>query len=117
MEKIPRISEFKTPPGYFEQLPDQIMGSIHTEPKYQWIKYAAVFLLMIAAGIWVFNPSEQPIQEPSLQQEVNLYIDSQFWTAEDVLSLAENPNDILEQIILEEFPSEDLFWEEEQTWF
>lgn len=117
MEKLPKIDEFKVPEGYFEQLPDQILDSIQPNQNFAWIKYAAAVLIFFAAGIWALVPVEQENVELTLDQEVNLYIDSQYWTAEDVLSLAENPNELLEQIIEEEYPESELLWEDDQNWF
>jgi len=116
MQKIPKIDEFKTPEGYFEQLPDQIMESIHPTRNLAWVKYAAAVVLLLAAGIWATVPFEQQNVELTLDQEVELYIDSQYWTAEDVLSMAENPDELLDQIIEEEYPEGLLLWEEDQTW-
>jgi hypothetical protein len=118
MEKLPKLKEFKEPEGYFDQLPDQIMASIKPNKRNTWIRYAASIALIISTGLWiVYAPSEE-VQQLSLEEEVNLYIDSQYWTAEDVLSMAENPDEILDQIINEEFPEGTELWgEEEQTWF
>lgn len=118
MEKIPKIEEFKTPEGYFEQLPDQIMDSIKPNRSNTWMRYAATIALVLGAGFWVLYFPQNAPEAVSMEDEVNLYIDSQYWTAEDVLSMAENPNEILDQIINEEFPEGELLWEdEEQTWF
>lgn len=118
MGKLPKIEEFKTPDGYFEQLPDQIMDSIKPNRSNTWIRYAATIALILSAGIWLlFSPEINP-QDLTLEDEVNLYIDSQYWTVEDVLSMAENPDEILDQIINEELPEGTELWgEEEQTWF
>ena len=117
MEKLPKIDEFNTPEGYFEQLPDQILDSLQSNRDFGWMKYAAAILVFLAAGIWALAPFEQENIQLTFDQEVNLYIDSQYWTAEDVLSMADNPNEILEQIIEEEFPESELLWEEDQNWF
>jgi hypothetical protein len=116
MQKIPKLDKFIIPEGYFEQLPDQIMDSIHPTRDLDWVKYAAAVVLFLAAGIWDILPLEQQNVELTLDQEVELYIDSQYWTAEDVLSMAENPDELLEQIIEEEYPEGLFLWEDEQTW-
>lgn len=117
MEKLPKIDEFKTPEGYFEQLPDQILDSLQPKQNLSWMKYAAAVVIFLSAGIWALAPFEQEYVELTLDQEVNLYIDSQYWTAEDILSMSENPNELLEQIIEEEYPESELLWEEDQNWF
>ncbi len=118
MGKLPKIEEFKIPEGYFEQLPDQIMGSIKTNRTNTWMRYAATIALFLSAGLWVLYSPQIDSENLSMDDEVNLYIDSQYWTAEDILSMAENPDEILDQIINEEFPEGEGLWEqEEQTWF
>lgn len=118
MKKLPKIKEFKTPEDYFEQLPDRIMGSLKPNRNITWISYAAVIALFISVGTWLLLSPEIKSPKLSLEEEVNLYIDSSYWTAEDVLSMAENPDEILDQIINEEFPEGTILWEEEtQNWF
>jgi hypothetical protein len=46
-----------------------------------------------------------------------LYIESEQWNAEDVLSLSDNPNELLDQIIEEELAKSEPLWKEEETWF
>jgi hypothetical protein len=118
MEKLPKLKEFKAPAGYFDQLPDQIMDSVKPNKRNTWLQYAATIVLILSVGIWLlFSPEISP-QEYSLDDEVSLYIDSQYWTAEDVLSMTENPDEILDQIINEEIPEDIELWgEEEQIWF
>jgi hypothetical protein len=41
--------------------------------------------------------------EADLEQEIDLYISSGYWQAEDILSFSENPNLILDEIIEEEW--------------
>ncbi len=63
----------------------------------------------------LLRPGHQPL---SMDEEANLYIESQIWTAEDILSLADDPNALLDQIIQEEMPlSEELWAEDELNWF
>jgi hypothetical protein len=118
MGKLPKIEEFKIPEGYFEQLPDQIMGSIKPNLTNTWMRYAATIALFLSVGLWVLYSPQIDSENLSMDEQVDLYIDSQYWTAEDVLSMAENPDEILDQIINEEFPEGEGLWEEEeQTWF
>ncbi len=118
MNKLPKFKDFNPPTEYFDQLPDQIMEGINPKKNLTWLRYAASIAVLLVAGIWlVYQPAEEmPIL--TLEQEVNLYIDSQYWTAEDVLSMADNPEEILDQIINEEYPEGMELWEEDdQTWF
>ena len=118
MEKLPELKKFTVPDGYFDQLPDQILDSMKAPQKNTWVRYAATIALIISSGLWILLSQGNEIQQLSLEEEVNLYIDSQYWTAEDVLSMAENPDEILDQIIYEEFPEDAELWDDEdQTWF
>lgn len=119
MNHLPKLKDFDAPDGYFDRLPDQIMDQVRPSRSRSWAKYAAAAVLILGLGIlWqldVFQPEPEPL---SLEEEVNLYIDSQYWTDEDVLSLAENPEAVLDEILTEELPSEEELWiEEEQNWF
>lgn len=119
MNQIPKLKDFKAPDGYFEQLPDQIMDQLKPAKTFSWTKYAAAAAVVMGLGIlWqldVFQPEPEPL---TLEEEVNLYIDSHTWTDEDVLSLADNPDAVLDEILTEELPAEEDLWsEDEQNWF
>ena len=113
MSKIPKIKDFKTPEGYFEKLPDQIIAKTKQRPDFKWLKYAAAAMILISLGFWQWPKDTAGSEMLALESEVDLYIDSQYWTVEDVLSLSENPNEILEIIIEEEFTFSSEKWEEE----
>lgn len=115
MRELPKIEDFKTPAGYFESLPDHIMKKRSDKPTVPiWTRYVAAAVILLSVGTWIYTSQEAPVDPYlALDSEVSLYIESQFWTAEDVLSLAENPDLILEEIIEEEtiFANEE--WMEE----
>lgn len=116
MRKIPKIKDFKTPEGYFEKLPDQIISKTQKQANFGWLRYAAAALIILSVGYWQWPKETSQSQILALESEVDLYIDSQYWTAEDVLSFSDNPNEILEGIINEEYSfsgeklEEDLIW-------
>ena len=121
MSDLPKIKQFKTPEGYFERLPDSIMKKIDKKKSFNWIPYvAAAAMLIISFGLWQFNiiNTESSIPSYAFEEEVNLYIESQYWTVEDILSMTDNPNEILDQIIDEELMIDsELLFEEEQFWY
>lgn len=119
MSELPKIKRFKSPEGYFEQLPNTIMNKIDKKKSFNWIPYvAAAAMLIISLGLWQFNSTESSIPAYAFDEEVNLYIESQYWTVEDILSMTDNPNEILDQIIDEEMMIDsELLYEEEQFWF
>jgi len=118
MNKLPKIQELKAPEGYFENLPDQIMSGIKPKSNFGWTKWAAAAALIIGLGFWQSGLFEPKPMELTFEEESELYIESQYWTAEEVLSMSEDPNAILDEIIQEEIAfTENIWTEEEQTWF
>ncbi len=104
MKDLPKIEDFKTPEGYFNHLPEDILSKTEkTESSFKWYRYAAaaVVAIGISFGIYqVYTPETDPLM--ALDSDVNLYIEGEYWSAEDVLSLAENPDEILDEILEEE---------------
>jgi hypothetical protein len=119
MNQLPKIKDFEVPEGYFEGLPDQILAKSRGNKSQIWIKYAAAAVVVIGMAIsWqasIFTPKNH---ELTTEEVATLYIESQVWTTEDILSMSEDPNALLDQIIEEEMPlSEDLWIEDELNWF
>jgi hypothetical protein len=119
MNQLPKLKDFEPPQGYFDKLPDQILAKSKVRKSQIWIKYAAAAAVVLGMAItWqagVFNSQDQ---ELSSEELALLYIESQVWTAEDILSMTDDPNAILDQIIEEEMPlAEDLWLEDELNWF
>lgn len=119
MQKLPKIQDLKVPEDYFDNLPDDIMDKIAPQRSIYWMKYAAaVAILVVSLGVWQFNSSDSQYEAVSMDEEVNLFIESQYWTAEDVLSMVDNPEEILDQIIAEEMIYEvDIVDENDQNWY
>lgn len=119
MNNLPKFKDFDAPEDYFEHLPDQILVKIKSRKSFSWTKYAAAAAVLVGLGIswqWdLFAPAYQPL---STEEEADLYIESQLWTAEDVLNLSDEPNALLDQIIEEELTaSEELWADDELNWF
>lgn len=119
MEKLPKLQEFKAPEGYFEALPDLILQKSKRDRTGIFIRYAAAASVLITLGVWQFGLVNTPPPAPlSLEEEALLHIESNQWSSEDVLGLSENPNEILDQIIEEEFGPSDLPLEvEDENWY
>lgn len=119
MNQLPKFKDFDTPRGYFDRLPDQILEKKKRQRSYSWKKYAAAAVILIGLGVsWQldrFTVVDQPL---SAEEEANLYIESQLWTSEDILSLSDDPNALLDQIIFEELTVTGELWtDEELNWF
>jgi hypothetical protein len=118
MNEFPKLKDYKTPKGYFEHLPDQIMGQINPKYSFIWAKMAAAAMLLLGIGIWQMSDFEESKPTLSFDQESELYIESEFWSEEEVLSMSANPEAVLDSIITEEMIYKENIWTEEvQTWF
>lgn len=118
MSKIPKIKDLKSPEGYFEELSDQIFHKVNKKESYPWIKWAATIIVFLGIGIWQLNNFDSTSEELLMDQEIDLYIDSQYWSVEDVLSMSDNPEEILNEIIQDENPFlEDASINQEEIWF
>lgn len=119
MNHLPKLKDLQAPEGYFDRLPDQILAKAKTPKTNAWIKYAAAAAVVLGLGLsWqagIFTPKPLPL---SAEEEAILYIESQVWSAEDILSMSDDPNALLDQIIEEEMPlAEDLWGDDELNWF
>ncbi|HLU88272.1 MAG TPA: hypothetical protein VKZ51_00460 [Cyclobacteriaceae bacterium] len=106
MKKIPKHNIYTAPEGYFESLTDRVFRRKKTQQQQRLIvriAAAAVFII----GMVLFSVRQPGVNEGNFQslydQEVELYINSGIWDAEDVLLLAENPDELLDDIIIEEW--------------
>ncbi|MCE2707666.1 MAG: hypothetical protein LW685_03635 [Algoriphagus sp.] len=87
MKSLPRLQPLPVPEGYFDTLPEKIL-----------------------------NQKQEPTPI-SVEEEALLYIESGQWSTEDILSMSDNPNELLDQIIEEELSKTEPLWTEEETWY
>jgi hypothetical protein len=124
MENLEKKNIFKEPEGYFDGLPDRIMDR-HSEEKTRSIyriSFAAAAIILLSFALFVFRTETvEPNQmQTNLEEEVNLYINAGHWNVEDILYLSENPDGLLDEIIVaewSEYQSEDDGQLEEDLWF
>ncbi len=126
MKDLNRHNIFKTPEEYFEELPDKILTRVEHEKTVRFnaiskVAAAIAALLLVGSVFIYFSPreSDNPYLQANLHEEIDMYINSGFWQAEDILSLAENPDLILDAIILEEWGivNENHNSDEDEWWF
>ncbi len=119
MNQLPKLKDFEAPQGYFDRLPDQIMAKSKAKKSQIWIKYSTAAAVVLGLAIsWQAGIFKSQSKELTSEELALLYIESQIWTAEDILSMTDDPNAILDQIIEEEMPlSEELWAEDELNWF
>ncbi|MDO6436114.1 hypothetical protein Q4534_01790 [Cyclobacterium sp. 1_MG-2023] len=111
MEKFSKKNIFKVPENYFEKLPDQILEKRKPKALHYYLSGMAAAAVVVI-GFFMFHGNETVTTsnnyQVELNEEVEYYIESGVWNVEDVLSLAENPNELLDYITEEEWSN--------QTW-
>jgi len=118
MQKIPKQQPFQVPENYFEELPEKILAKARRpKAKHTWT-WAAAAVVLLGVGVWQAREfNTDPSIPMTADEEAFLYIESEQWSTEDVLSLSEDPNALLDQIIEEELAKSEPLWTEEETWF
>jgi hypothetical protein len=107
MKNLPKKNIFSVPDHYFENLSDQIIekNSNQRSRMIYFRSMAAAAVVLVGVALFVFR--QDHIQTDhihiSMSDDINLYINAGYWGAEDVLSLSDDPDLILEQIISEEW--------------
>ena len=125
MKNLSQKEIFQTPKGYFDQLPDRIVLRYENEKVKRislFRKYAAVAIIILGIGIFAIyqNKQNETSLQANLNKEIDLYINADLWQAEDILSLSENPDSILDEIITAEWGTENSDFEndyEMEYWF
>ena len=106
MTNLPSQNIFKEPEGYFDDLFEKIQSKKHArENRVRVYRFVAAAVLVIGISLAVFIPgsiSETTFQT-QLDEEVELYINSGYWEAEDVLVLSVDTDELLDLIIAEEW--------------
>jgi hypothetical protein len=106
MNNIPKKNIFKIPEGYFETLPSRIlMAKKRKERRIYLSGMIAAAVVIIGFLVFVFQPIEEQenYYQSNVSEEVEFYINTGIWGDEEILLLAEYPNDILDQITMEEW--------------
>lgn len=108
MNQIPKKNIFIAPEGYFDALPKRIIGGKKNQATQVFLaRVAAAAILVVAVFLFIYNqpaPNNAALQSV-MDQEVEFYINSGYWNAEDVLGFSEDPDELLDLIIAEEWSS------------
>lgn len=106
MNKIPKNNIYQVPEGYFETLPDRIIRTRKAKTRQTFI-YRMAAAAVLAIGVALFTIKISFVNEVTFQaeidQEVEFYINSGYWDAEDVIGFSDNPDELLDIIIAEEW--------------
>lgn len=108
MKNIPKKNIFQTPEGYFEKLPEDILARYQKRKTRSFtlvssIAAAAVIVLGMFLFVLKNDINSNNLLEANLDQEIDLFINSGYWQAEDILFFTDNPNSILDEIITMEW--------------
>lgn len=111
MNKTPKNSIYLVPEGYFETLPDRVIRTKKVKAR-QAFTYRMAAAAVIAVGLVLFGVKLSFVPDVAFQteidQEVEFYINSGYWDAEDVISFSDDPDKLLDMIIAEEWSGYDL---------
>ncbi|MBW3468176.1 hypothetical protein [Arthrospiribacter ruber] len=125
MEKFTKKDIYRVPDGYFESLPEKILERKSKQAKivyFDIVKYLAAATVVIGL-IYFFTPLQQSNdswQSHLVNEEIELYIDADYWQAEDILAFMDDPDGLLDEIIATEWSSMDLYGEdyyEDDLWY
>jgi len=108
MKNIPDRNIFNTPEGYFENLPNRVLekSELRKTRTMSFVQLTAAAAAVVIGVFFFVTKNEIIIDqsiEANLEQEIDLYINSGYWQAEDILPFSENPDLILDEIIVEEW--------------
>src|SRR5690554_5523261 len=106
MENFPKQNIYEEPDGYFENLSNRIISKQKARRRHNvFIRIAAAAVLVIGAVLFVNRQPSINIEnlQTQIDREVELFISSGYWDADDILSLTDNPDDLLDFIIEEEW--------------
>ena len=122
MEKLPKNDIFQTPEDYFMGLPDAIFNRQRArKAEFKiWIasaSAAAVLVLGLVFAPLLTNDKTSPNLGTSISEEIDFYIESGYFQAEDILTLSEDPNDILDEILSNEWAYDLGEENEEEGWW
>jgi len=123
MKNISDNNIFNEPEGYFDKLPEDIITRRKNKVRQVYmmrVAVAAILLIGLSFMFVLYQPKEPTYQamDQGINDEVELYISSGYWQAEDILLLSDDPDSILDEIIEMEYmaympdpdPMDDDFW-------
>ncbi|WP_158856689.1 hypothetical protein [Lunatibacter salilacus] len=110
MKNIPKENIFQIPEGYFDTLAQRTRERKRERKARQvWISGIAA-AAVLAVGMFFAISHETSFEDPNFQsnvdQDIELFISAGYWDELDILGMAENPNDLLDEIIASEWDYE-----------
>jgi len=110
MKNIPKENIFQAPEGYFDTLAQRTrQRKRKSKARQVWLSGIAA-AAVLAVGMFFAISQETSFEEinyqSNLDQDVELYITAGYWDELDILGMAENPNQVLDEIIATEWDYE-----------
>lgn len=107
MKDIPKENIFKVPEGYFDTLAQRTRQRKRERKSRQvWLSGIAA-AAVLAVGMFFAISNETSFEDINFQsnvdQDIELFISAGYWDELDILGMAENPNDLLDEIIASEW--------------
>ncbi len=106
MNQMQKNNIFEAPEGYFDAFPERILRARKNQnAKVFLARVAAAAILVVAMFLFVYDQSvpDNAALQTIMDQEVEFYINSGYWNAEDVLGFSEDPDELLDLILAEEW--------------
>lgn len=106
MSKFPKETIHNVPENYFVSLPDKILSKRKQRIKQFYLSGIAAAAICVIGFFFLMVRSteiEWVNYQAEINEDVEYYISTGVWNEEDVLLLAENPNDLLDAITEEEW--------------
>lgn len=120
---LPKKNIFLSPEGYFEKLPEEILARVNQDyaQTRHWLWYGAA-AAVVACGLLLTllvqrTPESELNLEAQLAPEIEMYINAGHWQAEDILTFSDNPNDLLDAILLSEWGPNDAIDDTQEEWW
>lgn len=98
---------YSVPNGYFDGMPERLIR-LKNKKNRQIIlsRTLSAALVVVAATVLVYlkTPMADNVSlRAEMDQEVEFFINSGYWNAEDVISFSDHPNELLDEIIEDEW--------------
>lgn len=109
MSKLPKETVYKVPENYFERLPDKILSKRKQQIRRFYLSGVAAAAVCVLGFFFLMVRSteiEWVNYQAEINEDVEFYINTGVWDEEDILLLADNPNDLLDAITEEEWKNQ-----------
>ena len=108
MKNIPKENIFQVPEGYFDTLAQRTRQRKRNRKSRQvWLGSSIAAAAVLAVGMFFAIYQDTSFEDlnfqSNLDQDIELYISAGYWDEFDILGMADNPNELLDEIIASEW--------------